>query len=65
MFALRIGGAIERPYNNPEEWVGHVRELGYRAVLAPVDFRASNEEKQAYVKCAREHDLSSESRCRE
>ncbi len=54
---MRIGGGIERPYSNPDEWYQLVRELGYRAVLAPVDYRASKEEKQAYLQCAREHDL--------
>lgn len=54
---MRIGGAIERPYKNPEEWYQLVRELGYRAVLAPVEYGTSKEEKQAYLKCAQEHDL--------
>ncbi|HEX3078380.1 MAG TPA: sugar phosphate isomerase/epimerase family protein [Lachnospiraceae bacterium] len=54
---MRIGGAIEKPYNNPEEWYKLVRELGYRAVLAPVDYYASKEEKQAYVQCAQEHNI--------
>ncbi|MBA3073446.1 MAG: sugar phosphate isomerase/epimerase [Anaerolineae bacterium] len=54
---MRIGGAIERPYNNPEEWFRWVKELGYRAVLAPVDYQASKEEKAAYLQCAKENDL--------
>jgi sugar phosphate isomerase/epimerase len=54
---MRIGGGIEKPYSNPEEWYKLVSELGYRAVLAPIDYRASREEKQAYLKCARDHDL--------
>ncbi|HOQ01252.1 MAG TPA: sugar phosphate isomerase/epimerase family protein [Acetivibrio clariflavus] len=54
---MRIGGAIERPYNNPEEWYQLVKELGYRAVLAPVDYTASKEEKQAYLECAKQHDI--------
>lgn len=54
---MRIGGAIERPYNNPEEWYQLVKELGYRAVLAPVDYKASKEEKQAYLECAKKHDI--------
>jgi hypothetical protein len=40
---MRIGGAVERPYANPDEWAALVSELGYRAVLSPVDFRASAE----------------------
>ncbi|MBP7174895.1 MAG: sugar phosphate isomerase/epimerase [Thermoclostridium sp.] len=54
---MRIGGAIEKPYKNPEEWYQLIRELGYRAVLAPIDYRASREEKQAYLKCARDNNM--------
>lgn len=54
---MRIGGAVERLYRNPEEWIQLVKELKYRAVLAPVDYRASKEEKQAYLRCVKEHDL--------
>lgn len=54
---MRIGGAIERPYNNPEEWYKLIKELGYRAVLAPVDYCASKEEKQTYIKCAQQNDI--------
>ena len=34
-----------------------IRELGYRAVLAPIDYHASKEEKHAYLQCAQEHNL--------
>jgi sugar phosphate isomerase/epimerase len=54
---MRIGGGIEKPYKNPDEWLALVSELGYRAVLSPVDFRASPEERKAYADCARKHDL--------
>ena len=54
---MRIGGAIEKPYSNPENWYELVKELGYRAVLAPIEYHASKEEKQSYIKCAKEHDL--------
>ncbi len=54
---MRIGGAIEKPYKNPEQWYKLVKELGYRAVLTPIDYRASKEEKQAYLKCAQENNL--------
>ncbi|NLO40596.1 MAG: sugar phosphate isomerase/epimerase [Ruminiclostridium sp.] len=54
---MRIGGAIEKPYKNPEEWYQLVKELVYRAVLAPINYRASKEEKQAYLKCAQENNL--------
>jgi sugar phosphate isomerase/epimerase len=54
---MRIGGAIERPYANPDEWAALVQELGYRAVLSPVDYTAGRDERKAYAKRARERDL--------
>ena len=54
---MRIGGGIEKPYHNPEEWYQLVSQLGYRAVLYPVDHTASAEEKKAYLACVKEHDL--------
>lgn len=54
---MRIGGSIEKPYQNPQEWYQLVQELGYRAVLAPVDYKAEHAEKEAYLECIREHDL--------
>ena len=54
---MRIGGGIEKPYHNPEEWYQLVSQLGYRAVLSPVDHTASAEEKRAYLACVKEHDL--------
>lgn len=54
---MRIGGGIEKPYHNPEEWYQLVSQLGYRAVLSPVDHSASEEEKKAYLACVKEHDL--------
>lgn len=54
---MRIGGSIEKEYKNPEEWYRLVEELQYRAVISPVDWHASREEKEAYLACAREHDL--------
>ncbi len=54
---MRIGGGIEKPYTNPQEWYEWVAKLGYRAVLAPVDHTAASSDKLAYTECAREHDL--------
>lgn len=53
---MRIGGGIEKPYSSPEEWYKLIEELGYRAVLAPIDHRSGKEERQAYLQCTREHD---------
>jgi hypothetical protein len=30
---MRIGGGIERPYRNPDEWYSLVKELGYGSRL--------------------------------
>jgi len=54
---MRIGGGIEKAYENPEEWYALVSELGYRAVLSPVDYKAGTKERQAYLECVRTHDL--------
>jgi sugar phosphate isomerase/epimerase len=54
---MRIGGGVEKAYADPGEWVSLVSELGYRAVLSPVDFRADARERKAYADCARAHDL--------
>lgn len=54
---MRIGGGIEKPYSNPQEWYKLVEQLGYRAVLAPFDYTIGDAEKLAYLECIREHDL--------
>lgn len=55
---MRIGGGIDgRTYENPEEWVELIRELGYRAVYAPVDYRVDSALRRAYRKAAQENDL--------
>lgn len=55
---MRIGGAVTKPYHNPEEWIAQVRELAYSTVSNPVDAHASSEEKKAYMDCIRRHDLT-------
>lgn len=54
---MRLGGAVEKKYNNPEEWLQHVRDLNYSVVLAPVDMSADTATRQAYLKCAKENNL--------
>ena len=54
---MRIGGGIEKPYHNPQEWYRLVEQLGYRAVLAPIEHDASAEEKKAYLACVQKYDL--------
>ena len=33
---MRLGGSILRKYNDPQEWIEIVKELGYGAVVAPM-----------------------------
>lgn len=54
---MRIGGGIEKPYSNPQEWYSLVKQLGYRAVLVPFDSSVSEADKLAYLECIKEHDL--------
>lgn len=54
---MRIGGAIERPYNTPEEWVELAKSLRYSTVLCPVDCNSDTNSRQAYKKAAIEADL--------
>ncbi len=54
---MRIGGAIEKNYKDPEEWVSYAKDLRYSAVLSPVDSSASGTVRQEYLKAAKEADL--------
>lgn len=54
---MRLGGGIEKPYKNPDEWIKLVKELGYSCVLSPVDCSAGKEERNAYSKCVKDNDL--------
>ena len=54
---MRIGGGIVKEYQNPVQWYQMVEELGYRAVLAPVDYRAGAAQKEEYLECIRDHKL--------
>lgn len=54
---MRIGGSVVKPYNHPEEWYEQVKDLGYRAVISPIDCHATKEERQDYLNCIKEHDL--------
>ncbi len=55
--SMRIGGEIKKPYQTPQEWLTLVKELKYSAVLAPVGYEASYEEKKAYLDCARDNNI--------
>ncbi len=54
---MRLGGSVMKPYNSPEQWLAHVRELGYSAVIFPVNSDASPSVRKAYLDCAQENDL--------
>ena len=54
---MRLGGGIEREYKDPDEWLRLVRELGYSAVLSPVDSSADSGTIREYLACAKANDL--------
>lgn len=54
---MRLGGSLEREYQNPEEWLALVKELGYSAVLSPVDSTADRSTRQEYLACAKANNL--------
>lgn len=54
---MRIGGGIEREYHNPEEWVRLVKDLGYSAVLCPVDSSSDRATRRDYLRAAQREDL--------
>ena len=54
---MRLGGSVMKSYHHPNEWLAHVRELGYSAVIFPVDSSAGAEVRRDYLKCAQDHDL--------
>lgn len=54
---MRLGGGIERSYDNPEEWIALVKKLGYTAVLSPIDYRATGQERKDYMKYIKDNQL--------
>ena len=54
---MRLGGSVEREYRNPEEWLALVKELGYSAVLSPVDSTADRATRQEYLSCVEANNL--------
>ena len=52
---MRLGGGVEKPYRNPEEWLKWVKELQYSAVIFPVDSSADPSVVQDYLKVIRAH----------
>jgi len=54
---MRLGGSVMKPYNSPQEWLSHVKELGYSCVVFPVDSNAPSHVVQDYLQCCRDNDL--------
>ena len=54
---MRLGGSVMKPYNSPQEWLAQVKELGYSAVVFPVDSTASAQVIRAYADACRDNDL--------
>lgn len=54
---MRLGGSILLPYSGPEEWVRHVKELHYSAVIAPMEYDDAEELKKEYITLAKEENI--------
>ena len=54
---MRLGGSVMKPYNSPKEWLAQVKELGYSAVVFPVDSNASAATIREYADVCRDNDL--------
>ena len=54
---MRLGGSVMNPYNSPKEWLSQVKELGYSAVVFPVDSNASASTIREYADVCRDNDL--------
>ena len=54
---MRLGGSVMKPYASPKEWLGHVKELGYSAVIFPVENTAPAAVVREYAQVCRDNDL--------
>ena len=54
---MRLGGSVMKPYNSPQEWLQHVKELGYSAVVFPVDSNAPVSVIRDYAQCCSDNNL--------
>lgn len=54
---MRLGGSVMKPYSSPKEWLAHVKELGYSAVIFPVESTAPAHVIRDYLQCCRDNDL--------
>ena len=54
---MRLGGSVMKPYHDPKEWLAHVKELGYSAVVFPVECTAPAHVVREYADVCRDNDL--------
>jgi len=54
---MRIGGSVLLPFSTPKQWLEHVKNLHYRAVILPVDYTADVKLIDEYVNICKENDL--------
>ncbi len=54
---MRLGGSVMKPYNSPKEWLAYVKELGYSAVIFPVESTAPLSVIREYEQVCRDNDL--------
>ena len=54
---LRLGGPVFEKVEGPEQWVGALKKLGYRAAYCPVGPDASDDLVKAYEQAAHRADI--------
>ncbi len=54
---MRLGGPVFEKYDTPEEWVGALKQLGYRAAYCPVGPETDDRTVEAYAAAARTSDI--------
>ena len=54
---IRLGGPVFKKYENPEEWVKNLKELGYSAAYCPVGIEATDDVVNAYIKASKEGNI--------
>ena len=54
---MRLGGCLAEKYKNVDEWLRVVLDIGYKAVVFPLDYNADRSEIKEYVEAMRENDI--------
>ena len=54
---MRFGGPVLKPFNNPEEWIKIMQDLGYNACTFPLNHTAPTSEIDAYAAAAKAADI--------